>query len=520
MNIFIINHSIQNCGVYQYGKRFGNIASKSKKYNFMYFEVDSESEFLNLYEIHKPKAVIYNYLAGTMSWLNGGIIQKCREQGVKQYTIVHNSHYDGFDYYLHQNPYHPHVNDRNFALARPLFDYRPPKIERNDDTLHIGSFGFGFKFKYIDEICKLVNEQLSDQKVQINLHLTESHYSPNWDAIETIKQDCFNQITHDNIKLNITHDFLTDEEMLNFLSKNDLNIFFYEKYPDNYYNGISSTIDYALSVKKPLAICESNMFSHIWDVKPSICVEDNSLLSIIENGFAPLEEKYNSWTNKKFIDILEQIIEKTTETIMIQFNSDAKQDQFVANILNFKKDGYCVDIGSQCSITSNNTFVFQELGWTSISVEIDAEHNNSYHSRQKGTHYNEDALKINYKKALEENQFPEIIDYLSLDVDTLSLSVLKILPFSEYKFRVITIEHDAYLYGDEYRSEQRKILTDLGYQLICSNVLVPNPGHAGYNGEDCPFEDWWIYPSEFDKDLIEKIKSDNTQPLDIISKFK
>ena len=56
----------------------------------MYYEVNSEEEFIKLYEIHKPKAVIYNYLAGTMPWLSGRIIQTCRDQGVKQYTIVHN----------------------------------------------------------------------------------------------------------------------------------------------------------------------------------------------------------------------------------------------------------------------------------------------------------------------------------------------------------------------------------------------------------------------------------------------
>lgn len=516
MNVFVINNSTQNCGVYQYGKRFGSIASKSKKYNFMYYEVNSEEEFTKLYEIHKPKAVIYNYLAGTMPWLNGGIIHTCRQQGVKQYTIVHNSHYDGFDYYLHQNPYHPNVDDRNFALARPLFDYQSPKIERDDDTLHIGTFGFGFKCKYIDEICKIVNEQITDRKVQINLHLTESHYSPNWDTIETIKQDCFNQITHDNIKLNITHDFLTDEEMLKFLFKNDLNIFFYEKYPDNYYNGISSTIDYALSVKKPLAICESNMFSHIWDVQPSICVENNSLLSIIENGFSPLEEKYNLWTNEKFIDILEKIIEKTTEVTMSQFNSDAKQDQFAANILNFKKDGYCVDIGSHHSIKSNNTYYFQDLGWTSISVEIESLYNESYSSRKNGVHLNENALQVDYKKQFEEYEFPKNIDYLSLDVDTLSLDVLKILPLDEYRFKVITIEHDGYLYGDKYREHQRSILSSHGYLLLCSNVYVEQPG---YEGKEFPFEDWWIDPSEFDNDLIERIKCDSTLPSAIISKF-
>ncbi len=308
MNIFVINHSVQNCGVYQYGKRFGAIASKSEKYNFMYYEVNSEAQFLELYEAHKPRAVIYNYLAGTMPWLNIGIIQSLRRLGVRQYTIVHNSHYDGFDYYLHQNPCHPSVDGRNFALARPLFDYQAPSIERHDDTLHIGSFGFGFKCKHIDDICKIVNEQFHSQKVQINLHLTESYFSPNMDTINSIKQDCLNSITHDNIKLNMTHDFLTDKQMLDFLANNDLNIFFYQKY-ENYYNGISSTIDYALSVKKPLAICKSNMFAHIWDVEPSICVENNSLASIIENGFLPLEQKYNLWTNEKFVDILNRIIE-------------------------------------------------------------------------------------------------------------------------------------------------------------------------------------------------------------------
>jgi hypothetical protein len=204
----------------------------------------------------------------------------------------------------------------------------------------------------------------------------------------------------------------------------------------------------------------------------------------------------------------------------MNFYSDAAQDQFVAHILNFKKDGYCVDIGSCHSIISNNTFVFQELGWTSVSVEINSEYNSSYSSRINGTHYNEDALKVKYKEAFEENEFPKTIDYLSLDVDTLSLSVLKILPFDEYRFKVITIEHDAYLYGDEYRAEQRKVLTKLGYRLICSNILVPNPGHVGYNGEPCPFEDWWVYPEEFESELLDKIQCDMTQPMDIISKLK
>jgi len=123
----------------------------------------------------------------------------------------------------------------------------------------------------------------------------------------------------------------------------------------------------------------------------------------------------------------------------MRFCSDAKQDEFVANILNFKKDGYCVDIGSCHSILSNNTFAFQELDWTSLSVEIESSYNDSYPSTRKlGIHLNENALKVDYKKELEE----------------------------------------------------------------------------------CPFEDWWINPEEFDTELIEKIKCDSLLPSQIIERFK
>lgn len=202
------------------------------------------------------------------------------------------------------------------------------------------------------------------------------------------------------------------------------------------------------------------------------------------------------------------------------FYSDAGQDQFAANILNFKKNGYCVDIGSCHSAISNNTFYFQSLGWTSISVEIKSEYNQSYSNRILGVHLNENALEVDYEEEFKENDFPQIIDYLSLDVDTLSLNVLKILPLETYKFKVITIEHDAYLYGDKYREKQREVLRNYGYMLLCSNVLVPNPGHAGYKGEPCPFEDWWVYPSEFDKKLLDKVKSDMEFPSVIIDKIK
>lgn len=196
------------------------------------------------------------------------------------------------------------------------------------------------------------------------------------------------------------------------------------------------------------------------------------------------------------------------------FNSDAKQDQFVANMLKFKKDGTYLDIGSCDSTCSNNTYFFDNIGWRGICIEMDSKCNNSYVNRKNCNYLNEDATKVDYLKILDG--YPEVIDYLSLDVDTLSLSVLDILPLDKYKFRVITIEHDSYLYGNEYKKPQREILTKAGYELICSDVFVEQ---YGFNQPMCSFEDWWIYPSEFDNDLINKIKSENNYPSQILNKF-
>ena len=111
-------------------------------------------------------------------------------------------------------------------------------------------------------------------------------------------------------------------------------------------------------------------------------------------------------------------------------------------------------------------------------------YNETYLSRKKGFHFNKNALEVDYKKEFEVCKFPKSIDYLSVDIDALSVNVLKILPLDDYRFKVITIEHDGYLYGDKYRDEQRSILSSYGYLLLCSNVYAEQPGFEGLGEGD------------------------------------
>jgi hypothetical protein len=141
-----------------------------------------------------------------------------------------------------------------------------------------------------------------DQETEINFHITRSFLS-NQEECDSIKSSCLEEITKPNIKINITQNFLSDLELLSFLNNNHLNIFFYDDY--NFYNGISSSIDFALSCKRPFAICKSNMFSHLHFIKDKILVETNLLKDIIALGTNSFEHYYQIWSNDNFIEKFE-----------------------------------------------------------------------------------------------------------------------------------------------------------------------------------------------------------------------
>lgn len=307
-NILIVNHSQENCGVYQYGKRAAQIFKASRKYNVIYSEPDSETRLLSLIAAVDPVIIIYNYLAQTMSWLTHPGIERIRALGIEQGLIVHNIGYAQiFDFYLHQNPRHPQVGP-NFPLLRPLFQY--PEIPSGHAWGYcgpdrIGTFGFALPEKNYASIVQFINSQF-DEAV-IKMHLTAAHFRPDQGWLEMIRSECDRQITKPGVTLEITSDFRGDDAILDFLTGNDLNVFLYQHFP--HYNGISSVIDYALSVRKPIAVCKSGLFSHINDVTPSICVEDSTLPEIMQRGFEPLQRFHDEWSNSNFVRHLEEILD-------------------------------------------------------------------------------------------------------------------------------------------------------------------------------------------------------------------
>ncbi len=185
------------------------------------------------------------------------------------------------------------------------------------------------------------------------------------------------------------------------------------------------------------------------------------------------------------------------------------QDLFVLKMLDGKTDGTYLEIGSCRPFHGNNTALLEELGWTGVGVEFEQGFVDQYNLERKNKSIQGDALKLDYANVLPHYFSSKVIDYLSLDIDPAinTFECLKKLPLDDFKFKVITYEHDHYQ-NEKYsvRQRSRDYLLSKGYKLVVGNV---SPDH------NSPFEDWWIHPDYVDSDLIKEVIEDKKDVVDI-----
>jgi uncharacterized protein YvpB len=305
MRILFINHTQQQCGVYQYGKRISDILISDNRYSFFYYETDTYLEFIKKINELKPDVIVYNWHPSTMNWLTSEITRNLKN--IKQLFVFHeivfpsNFKNDGFI----MSDLSEDEKNKKFSIPRPVFEKTFKKTENKIPT--IGSFGFGFQNKGFERICQLVNSSFDN--AIIHLHITNAFFGDrNGNISNKVIQQCKNIITKKNIELIVTTNFMSNDEILDFLNKNTVNMFLYDNMPGR---GLSSTIDYAVSVDTPLIVNNSNMFRHLLSDRPEISIENKSINDIINMGVDSVQHFRKKWSNdnmrNKFYKILQKI---------------------------------------------------------------------------------------------------------------------------------------------------------------------------------------------------------------------
>lgn len=184
--------------------------------------------------------------------------------------------------------------------------------------------------------------------------------------------------------------------------------------------------------------------------------------------------------------------------------SQVYQDMFILSMLDGKREGTFLEIGGAGPYLGNNTYILQkDFDWKGVSIEYDQKFIADYkNARPQTPIFCKDALKLNYKKFIPENfGDTKVIDYLQLDIEPAknTFELLLSIPFDEYKFAVITYEHDYYVdVTKSYRDKSRRYLSLMGYEMIVNDVSPDGLSN---------FEDWWVHPDLVSPETIKKMTS-------------
>jgi len=205
-------------------------------------------------------------------------------------------------------------------------------------------------------------------------------------------------------------------------------------------------------------------------------------------------EKYNA-LNVKF---------KGADKIEQNF-SESYQDMFILTMLKGKKNGTYLEIGAGNPYYGNNTALLEkDFGWTGISLDIEQKFVDAFVKERKNLCLLKDATTINYDKFLTGLDMGKDIDYLQLDCDPpeVTYKILLTIPFEQYRFAVITYEHDYYCdESKSFRDKSRKYLESFGYVMVVGDI-APDEWRN--------YEDWWIHPELIDQAVLEKMMFTNS----------
>ena len=211
----------------------------------------------------------------------------------------------------------------------------------------------------------------------------------------------------------------------------------------------------------------------------------------------------------------------------MSYNSQIGQDKWVHSIVGDKKDGYFIELGACDGLYLSNTLFFERnLNWNGICIEPNDNYIKELYANRKCNISNElvyscEGEKVNFALSeaasgiIDENigpftrkdqsvlkitttlgnildkfNAPNIIDYLSLDVEGQEYNILSTFPFDKYKFRCITVEHNAPHIGPKQQMLIRELLEKNNYRFVKGNDDVNNWGHG-------PIDDFYINSTVF-----------------------
>lgn len=172
------------------------------------------------------------------------------------------------------------------------------------------------------------------------------------------------------------------------------------------------------------------------------------------------------------------------------------QDLFALLSVDFKSEGYFVEVGAYDGVTYSNTYLLEQIGWQGLLIEPSKHYNKIKKNRAVKSYncavYSNSNVKLEFidskefstlmpfrisdnhnrsgkiyfvntmtlEELLIDSNAPNYIDFISIDTEGSEFEILKSFNFVRYTFGVISIEHN---FVQEKRNKIHQLLTSFNY---------------------------------------------------------
>lgn len=299
------------CSIWESGQMCFNILKQSHEYTLDYSE---NHIFYFDYDF-----VIYNQHYYVNNWITE---QMVRQFGKPIFCIV--TEITEIDNPIKLSPnfltaylvLDPSIKDSGniYSFPRPLENLEIKnqlKIINYKDVSFpiIGSFGFATDGKRWDHIIEQVNREFDQAMIRFNI--PRATYVPDCTYrkhIAHIHHQAQHLIKKPNISFEMTHNNYTKEELIEWCSKNTINVFFYHRYIPNISSGLAAVTDQAIVANRPLLVSNDPTFRHIHqylNYYPNIGIKQ-----AIEETHEGVKKMLNDWSQSSFLTKFEKILQK------------------------------------------------------------------------------------------------------------------------------------------------------------------------------------------------------------------
>jgi glycosyltransferase involved in cell wall biosynthesis len=292
-----VNQKDSKCSIYESGKMMYDILKEFEflEYSLDYFETDStlinvpmRSYDFSVINWHNHTLPVERYLLDKLHGKKIAVVVEVSPSKYLPFTP------DWFDGYAVIDPTKAR-KDNFFPLPRPILKGNIlPLLDKN--KLTFGSFGlFSGNFKDEKRFYEIVDAANSTGKeciVRINLPVATYTYTP----MSTIVSytDSLKKRANSKVKVLITHDYMSREGLISWLSQHNINCFpYYRNRP-----GLSAVTDQAVSADRAIMTTECDTFRHLH--KYISYYPKQSYLELMTSTLSGVKQMQYDWSPEKF----------------------------------------------------------------------------------------------------------------------------------------------------------------------------------------------------------------------------